>query len=61
MAGHATAKFKVCLWRPKGDALLHSARFLARNPIHMDGDEGDEYPLVAPPRPPSPHPRPSPP
>ncbi|MCK6508033.1 hypothetical protein L6R53_32485, partial [Myxococcota bacterium] len=44
MAGRATAKFKVSLWRPKGDALLHSARFLARNPVHMDGDEGDEYP-----------------
>ena len=51
MAGRATAKFKVCLWRPKGDALLHSARFLARNPVHMDGDEGDDFPLVAPPAP----------
>ena len=51
MAGRATAKFKVCLWRPKGDALLHSARFVARNPVHMDGDEGEDYPLVAPPAP----------
>lgn len=51
MAGRATAKFKVCLWRPKGDALLHSARLLARNPIHLDGDEGEDFPLVAPPTP----------
>ncbi len=51
MAGRGTAKFKVCLWRPKGDALLHSARFVARNPLHMEREEGEDYPLVAAPSP----------
>lgn len=46
MAGRATAKFRVCLWRPKGDALLHSARFVARNPVHLDADEARTSPLV---------------
>jgi hypothetical protein len=51
MAGRAQAKFKVSLWRPKGDALLHSARFLARNPLHLDGDEGEDFPLIPAPSP----------
>lgn len=51
MAGRGAAKFKVCLWRPKGDALLHSARFVARNPMHLEGDEGEDFPLVAAPPP----------
>ena len=60
MAGRATAKFKARLWRRKGDALLHSARFLARNPLHMDGDEGDDFPLVAAPVPTTAAPAPQP-
>jgi len=51
MAGRGSGKFKVCLWRPKGDALLHSARFVARNPVHMNADDGEDYPLVAAPAP----------
>lgn len=43
LTGRAEAKFKVMLWRPKGDANLHSARFIARNPAW---DEDDEAPLV---------------
>jgi hypothetical protein len=47
MTGRAAGKFKVFLWRPKGDALLHSARFVARNPMHVEGEEGEDLPLVA--------------
>ena len=42
MAGRTESKFKVSLWRPKGDAQLHSFRFIARAPASEAFDEEDD-------------------
>ena len=30
-----------------GDALLHPARLVGREPVHVNGDEGEDSPRVA--------------
>lgn len=46
MTGRGSVKFKIGLWRPKGDGLMYSARFIAHNP-NVD-DDPDEAPREVP-------------
>lgn len=51
MTGRGLVKFKISLWRPKGDGLMHSARFIAHNPNVDDGEPGEAAVLRAMPPP----------
>ena len=54
MAGRRSCKFKLCIWGPKGDALLYSTRFVARRaqPSPESDDEEEDRPAgITPPSP----------